>query len=132
MIIDRARICWLLAADGATAHFYALHTHPLHLEPVLTPPLRNHATERHGQVPEDRKDRFAVYIAEAIADAAAKKLFQDLVIAAPPRMLGDLRNHLDPAVHKLVRLEIGSEWANMTPTEIAKHLQPHLSPAAQA
>ncbi|MHB1204980.1 MAG: host attachment protein [Rhodospirillaceae bacterium] len=129
MIIDRDKICWLLVCDGASAHFHALQNRPLHIEPIPSPPLRNHAHERHGAIPQEKEDRFAVQVAEAVATAASKKLFQTLVLVAPPHMLGELRQDLAPEIRKMIILEIAGEWANMTPTEIAVHLKPHLMPA---
>ena len=129
MIIDRDKICWLLVCDGASAHFHALQTRPLHIEPIPSPRLRNHATERHGAVPQEKEDRFAVQVAEAIATAASKKLFQMLVLVAPPHMLGELRQDLAPEIRKMIVLEIAGDWANMTPTEIGEHLKHRLMPA---
>lgn len=129
MIIDRDKICWLMVADGATAKFFAVHTHPLHIEALPMTPLRSHATERHGAVPKEKKDRFAAKVAEAVNDAADKKLFQDLIVVAPHHMLGEMRQDFGPAARGMVILEIAGEWASMTPTDLAEHLKPHLMPA---
>jgi hypothetical protein len=130
MIIDRDKICWLLVGDGASATFFALQTRPLQIDPIPMAPLRNHASERHGAVPQDRKDRFTTQVAEALSAAAAKKLFQSLVLVAPSHMLGELRADLGPEIHKMITLEIVGDWANMSPAEIAGHLKPHVAPAA--
>ncbi len=129
MIIDRDKICWLLVCDGASAHFHVLQNRPLHIEPVPLPRLRNDASERHGSVPAEKKDRFAAEIAAAVSTAASKKLFQSLVLVAPPHMLGELRRDLGPEIQKMVVLEIASDWANLSSTDLAAHLKPHLMPA---
>ncbi len=130
MIIDRDKTCWLVVADGATAHFFVLQSRPFHIEPAPVAPLRSHASERHGSVPQEKKDRFAAKIAAAITDAKGKNLFQELVVLAPHHMLGEMRHDLNDSVRRLIRLELAGEWANLTPAELAAHLKPHLTPAA--
>ena len=68
------------------------------------------------------KTQFAREMAAIINQAALANDFDRLVIAAPPRVLGDLRQALRPQAAKKITSEIGKDL-----TRIAVHyLGPHL------
>jgi protein required for attachment to host cells len=47
-----------------------------------------------------------------------------LLLVAPPRALGFLRRHLDPAVQAIVSGEIAKDLAHLPTAEIERHLAP--------
>ena len=52
------------------------------------------------------KDRFAREMAQHLYRMAHARAFEDLVLVAPPRVLGELRQHLHPEVADKVRAEL--------------------------
>lgn len=75
------------AAHGATVHDRAGHG-------------QHGAGERAPH--EEAEDRFLERVAESLADPARRNVFQELVIMAPPRALGALRQALPKAAHALL------------------------------
>jgi protein required for attachment to host cells len=76
-------------------------------------PTDLHAEEEH---------RFLVDLARHLDRYATEHGIKDLVIAAPPRALGILREKLPHHVRGLVRAEIDKDYVAMPAYEIEKHL----------
>lgn len=153
MIASKHRRRWLVAADGITAKFYQVHTQPLKLELLpeatlhgvnkMTRDLESdrpgvsfesvggarHAIERHSNAQRRQKELFALRVAAFINNAAQEECFDEIIVVAPPRTLGDLRRDLNPAAQKCVAHEIGGDWTKLDAREVARHLKPHLAPA---
>lgn len=83
---------------------------------------------RHAITPKTdphRADKaaFARTLADRLDAAAQQGLFDDLVLVAPPQMMGDLRAALPDAVKSRVRHELTQDLTHASPQEIAQHLK---------
>ena len=95
------------------------------------------AGRRHGVGPgrsayEDtdfhqlEKDRFAHDTAEMLRRLALGNKFDQLVVVAPPKTLGELRKHYHKEVEKRLAAEIPKDLTNMPVEEIEKTLLAHV------
>ncbi len=75
-------------------------------------------TDRH----EAGEQAFAGEVAGAVAAALASARSGGLVVAAPPRMMGYLRNELPGEVRSRVKAEVTKELVNLPPAEILRHV----------
>ena len=85
-----------------------------------------HATIGHSAVEttdwhEIEKDRFAQRVSAALEDVVRKRAAPALVIAAPPRILADLRHALHPDVR--IVAEIDKDFTKIPVWEIERHLR---------
>ncbi len=125
---------WVVVADGQKALF--LKNAGTAIEPALSlfkkevlqnPPTREQGTDRPGRYPgggtamsgveqtdwhEFEKTRFAHEVGERLNRAAQAGTFANLILVAPARALGELRNALSPAVSGLLRAEIEKDLTN--------------------
>ncbi len=137
---------WALIADGARAHIVLSEGPDQGLRPALDHDFaaphgydRDAGTDKpgRGRNPgsgghsygheltwhEYQKERFAKDMAEVVNKAASQNAFDKLVIAAPPKALGDLRDHLNkPAQERLS----GEVHKDLTHIEKLSELEPHL------
>jgi protein required for attachment to host cells len=137
---------WIVIADGARARVFA-HAGPgKGLQAVLdneSADARAHIGDivsdragrtfdsagegRHGyEPPVDPKREaqlaFARSLARALEDGLNRHRFERLVIAAPPRALGDLRACLSKAVAAAVVHELPKDLTNLPDHALADHL----------
>ena len=70
------------------------------------------------------EEAFLATVAERLDHAAGEHAFKHLVVAAPPRALGVLREKMTPRVHALVLKEIDKDIAQLTTKEIERHFAP--------
>jgi len=68
------------------------------------------------------KHRFAKQIADVLYTAAHRGDYAQLVIAAPPMILGDLRKAMHREVSDKVVAEISKNLTNMSPLEIERNI----------
>jgi protein required for attachment to host cells len=59
-------------------------------------------------------------------EAYERKDFDQLVLVAPHRSLGELRGLLSERVQRCVRKEIARDLTGVTPSTLWRHLQPEL------
>lgn len=84
-----------------------------------------HAEEKDIRGPQPERffdvedDRFAKEICEALTRSVSANAFRNLVLVAPPRFLGRLRQHLTPAIRPRVRAEIAKDYSSLKPHELA-------------
>ena len=71
---------------------------------------------------KEEEDRFLVDLAHHLDRYATEHGIKDLVIAAPPRALGVLREKLPHHVRGLIRAEIDKDYVAMPAYEIEKRL----------
>lgn len=77
--------------------------------------------------PEDRElDAFARVIGDNLSASLRKGEFERLVIAAAPRMMGALRDHLDMAVRATVWVEIDKDYTRLPLEKLGAALEQHL------
>jgi protein required for attachment to host cells len=69
------------------------------------------------------KERFAADAAEMLKRWALRNDFDSLVIAAPPKTLGELRKHYHKEVERRLTGEIDKDLTNLPVEEIEKALQ---------
>ena len=86
-----------------------------------------HATIGHSAVEttdwhEIEKDRFAQRVSAALEDVVRKRAAPALVIAAPPRILADLRHALHPDVKARIVAEIDKDFTKIPVWEIERHI----------
>ncbi|MFC2968146.1 host attachment protein [Acidimangrovimonas pyrenivorans] len=94
-------------------------------------PGRNTASDggsRHGFQPheterEQIRDRFAARLVEEIAAAFDGEGADQLVIAAAPRMLGELRADLSEALRSKISAELDKDLLKIPLTELEAHLK---------
>lgn len=80
------------------------------------------AVPQHSDPNREAGRRFMKDIAGAIAKAAQDKVFDRLVLVAPPRALGELRQALPAAVHKMVIAELDEDLTKETLPALAARL----------
>lgn len=90
---------------------------------------------QHAMTPEaDPKEHEAQVFSSQLADEIEKgrnaNLFEDLVLVAPPALLGYLRKTLRTPTSRLVRREINKDLANLKLSEIKERLASELNTPA--
>lgn len=75
-------------------------------------------TDFHDQAEHD----FLVALAKRLDAAVGGGESAELIVVAPPRALGVLREAYSPALRKAVRGEVAKDYVNMPVHEIEKHL----------
>ncbi len=139
---------WFLVADGAKARILARRGQggPLEsasnicfAEAEARLPTREVGADRPGRVHESAdvarhamaprvdwhrfaKELFARDVAKALEAAAGRKLYNALVLVAPPRTLGDLRQALGKHASALVTREIAKDLTNVADHDLPAHL----------
>lgn len=81
-----------------------------------------HGLQKENTAADVELERFAKTISVAVDKVRTGKGMDELVLVAPPELLGELRTHLSrPAAH-LVTHELHKDMVHMTADEIRKHL----------
>lgn len=144
---------WVLVADGEKALFLVNNTDAE--DPFLevrreeqhdNPPAREQGTDRPGRVSDTgpgqrsalqetdwhklEKDRFADELADMLYKSAHRGDFAKLVIVAPPKTLGELRDKMHGEVACRVVGEIRKTLTNHPVTEIEKLVKAELDAGA--
>lgn len=143
-------ITWFCVADAGTARIKQLHGARSPLDTVET---LNHEPYEHGRYaapgksqesattarhsfvdaegPVRREKReFAHIVAEHLNDAAKRGAYHRLVIAAPPKFLGDIRAALNAQAEALVAGEIAKDLTKESDSELAKRVVAIVYPGA--
>ena len=81
-----------------------------------------HAMEPRTDPKAHEKHLFARRVAELINDAAMRKTFDQLVLVAPPKTLGELRTQLAEKARKLVIGEIDRDLVKTPVPDLPGHL----------
>jgi protein required for attachment to host cells len=136
---------WVLVGDGRRALFLENHGDPdlldLHVIEARVednPATRDQGTDAPGRAFASRggprsslettdwheleKERFADRIAETINKAAETGEMKEVVLIAPPRVLGELRKHLSLKAQAKVKGEIDKDLTRHPISEIEKAL----------
>lgn len=117
MIAKRFRT-WIVVADGARARFFTASEDGRKLVPARDfksdKPGRSYSSSRSGvrhafEPPHDyhkiEKHRFSESVAKALDEASESKAFDRLVLVAPHRSLGELRELLSARVKRQISRE---------------------------
>lgn len=137
---------WVLVGDGSKALFLLNHGDPdlldlrvLEVYQDVNPPTREQGTDAPGRAfpsvglggrssventdwHEVEKEHFAASIAARINAAAESGELGEIVIIAPPRVLGDLRQELSAKAKSKVKGEIDKDLTHHPIPEIEKAL----------
>jgi protein required for attachment to host cells len=140
MFLRRKGMLWLVVADGRTARVFAQpdRVSPIALvsetamvngEPARERPFRVHDSKgrRHGLSEAsaraaDHESRFLGGIAELINRSAEHDDFEHLVLVAPARAMGVLRQTLDPRAARRVRAEFVTDMTGASEHELGAWL----------
>ena len=135
----------VLVGDGRRALFLRNRGTPRHVELVVEREMehedartRDLKTDRPGRKPgsdgvsqsaieevdrhQQAETRFAADVASALYQMENAHQFDELVVVAPPRMLGDLRAALHPEVEARVVAEVAKDLVSRPVPELAKLL----------
>jgi protein required for attachment to host cells len=146
------KITWILIADGGHAAFFHNDGPGKGLQPIFELGERRHGPDSHDMMSDKQgatrggpgtsgtaallprndpheleEERFVEHLAKELDQAAQAKRFDRLIIAAPPRALGNLRKALSQATAKLVTAEYNKDLTHSTTADIADHLKDHLA-----
>lgn len=79
-----------------------------------------HAMEPHIEPHEKQKKDFARQLAESINKADNKGRFDRLIVAAPPKVLGEIRQKLSKGAHAKVLRELDKDLIGSDHKQLAK------------
>jgi protein required for attachment to host cells len=136
---------WILVCDGAKALIFENvgdreypdlrtrevfeHENPSTAEQGTDKPGRSHSSVGHGRSAVGQTDwhdqaeaKFLKDIAEKMHLAVHNGKTKELVIVAPPRALGMIREHYTPAIKAALQKEIDKDLVKMPADQIEKHL----------
>ena len=82
-----------------------------------------HAMDKGRNLHEAEEAKFLKRVADHVTEAEKQSSFEHLVIAAPPRALGLLREKLPAAVHARIRAETPKDVIDETPPRLRERLQ---------
>lgn len=143
---------WLLVADGAGAAFYNVAAVTARVTAIpdmsfgqKSKPSRAMMSDRPGRTKysagqrrsamEPRTDphvqaetEFLKRVAVEVNAGVRKKLFDQLIIAAPPRAMAELRTTLNKTSRAKVALEITHEWNHFGVRELSTRVKAALAP----
>jgi protein required for attachment to host cells len=135
----------ILVADGEKALFLrnkgdaefpnlVVESKALH----ANPPTGEQGTDRPGRTMDDaghhaameetdwhrlEKDKFAAELAALLFHRAERNGFDRLIVAMPPRILGDLRKHLHKTVADRIIGDVAKDLTRLPVYEIESHLK---------
>lgn len=140
---------WVLVSDGRRARLLRNQGTPVNPKLVVeqsldreNPPTREQGTDKPGRrfgatvngvgtsrgaieqtdYHQQQEERFAAEIADLLYRLGHAGRFAQLVVVAPPRMLGDLRAKFHPAVAKAVVAELPRDLTQYSVPEIGQML----------
>lgn len=90
---------------------------------------RRSAMEPAHDPHELEKTKFAAKLADALDTALRQGRFRRLIVIAPPRMLGDLRNHFSKQLGEAVIGEVDKDLMKSDTSALLYHVKPFLSAA---
>ena len=144
MTVARQPMTWIVVADGARARVFRHAAGRLAAVPGLAvaaraAPNRELVTDRPGRVysgmrgvpsavedgagaHREEKRRFIVRLAASLAEADEKGRFAQLVLMAPPRVLGDLRRAMPATLRLRVGAEVRKDLTHAAPADILAHV----------
>jgi protein required for attachment to host cells len=135
----------VLVSDGRRARFLRNRGTPVHPELIMelsleqeNPATREQGTDQPGRYlgPDGHsrsameetdwhrqaEERFAARIADKLYEMEHAHKFDELVVVAPPKMLGDLRAQMRKEVAGTVVAELAKDLTGLPVPELGKHL----------
>lgn len=117
---------WVAVADGGKARFFSTDASLEILTELDGLANKHHGGDhrKHGGVGHDATEgKFAEEIADHLTAAAARRQYRDLVIVAPPHMLGDLRDALPATVASHVTATLARDLVAVEKHELSTRLR---------
>jgi protein required for attachment to host cells len=154
MPMKRKRI-WIVVADGARARFLTPKSGNEGLvaaraETYSSPESRGHsrdlksdrpgrslsssrlglrhAIEPHHDYHKLEKHKFAARVAKLLDQACAKRQFDELILVAPRRSLGEFRSLLSRRVQARIRQEVAKDLTKHATDDLWEQLSTHIGP----
>lgn len=146
-MIHPKRTTWFLVADGARANIFVNEGRGTGLRPAFeqefVAPTRNpdraagsdkpgRSFDRFGagrhamEVEEDWRSHqrrlFAKALNEELERHAQDNAYDDLVVVAPPKFLGLLRDAMGKNVERRLKAEVGKDLTHIEPQHLPEHL----------
>jgi protein required for attachment to host cells len=85
-----------------------------------------HAIEPRTDAHRHAEAEFVRHVGDKLKHFAESGEYDELVVVAAPKALGDLRSHWDSHFRqRFVKQEIHGDWTKMGATEVAEHLRSH-------
>ncbi len=143
----KKNMTWVLIADSSRARILCTKSRLEDLVPVedkvfrnTHPRLRDILSDRPGRTFDSvgagrhamayssdarREDEraFAVRLGDALQESLRSNAFDQLVVVAPPKMLGDLRDKLPADVRKVIKAEVAKDLTHVPNPEIPALLE---------
>ena len=125
---------WVLVADARQAR--VLEVEDAGLAPRLRstlkapPPEGQHRSPEHGWThgddprAEHEERRFIHVMVQALGHGAAESHFRHLVLVAPPKLLGMLRETLPRGLADRLRTSLAKDWAHLSDPELFQQVRP--------
>jgi protein required for attachment to host cells len=88
-------------------------------------PSHRHTRTPYADTKDEIKQKFMRAIAAHLEQASIGKRFDRLIIAAPPREMGELRPLLNPHIRKRLVAEIPEELTHLSPHKLLAHITKH-------
>lgn len=82
-----------------------------------------HMSEPHQDARREVKEHFASTIAQHVNRARKEQAFDQLVVVAPPKMLGALREHFDQETSGAIRCELSRELTHLSTHDLLPHIR---------
>ena len=125
---------WVVVADARRARIFDVED--AGLPPVLRstvpapPPEGRPHPPQHGWThgsdphPEHEERRFVQVLVQALEHGMAENRFRNLVLVAPPKLLGLLRESLPRGLSERLRASTAKDWAHLADAELGQHVRP--------
>jgi protein required for attachment to host cells len=141
----KAKVTWILLADGATAKVFQFagrsqgltalddlmfDQEPLKAGEIMADrPGRSFSSGSDGRSAMEyssdpvavRERRFVERVAEVLKRKHQEKAFDQLIVAAAPTALGDLRNAFDKNIKGAIVAELPKDLTNLPTSQLEKH-----------
>lgn len=143
--MKNAKITWVAAIDGQFANFFTKLpasglqdlNHSMQAQPVRTDTAGGrrdlgraydrrgggrHIVEPHTSERTQQRRQFMREVAEFLHTSLEQGKYNRLVVAAPPKILGFLRQELSDAVRAVIVLELDKDLIQLEPQQIQEKL----------
>ncbi len=142
----KGKVIWIVLADGARARIFRSNAGGTRIEPALPyeliadkRPSHELASERPGRTKdrmahgrhalepgtdphEHEQQTFAIKLAHMLDEERRKGTFDELVLIAPPKMLGRLREAMPDILRRMVRREEAKDLTKIDPATAPRRL----------
>jgi protein required for attachment to host cells len=135
VLVSDGRRARLLRNQGTPRNPQLIIEHSLE---QVNPPTREQGTDRPGRKPgtdgvskgaieqtdwhQQQEERFAAELAEMLYKLGHAGRYEELVVVAPPKMLGDLRANFHNEVSSAIVAEVPRDLTNYSVPEIGRML----------